>query len=66
MPMRGELSAPSMRAAWQKQPAESVWRQVSEILWSPDLVVVVALTAIGLAATVCLLLLSPSFGNIAG
>jgi|HubBroStandDraft_5_1064220.scaffolds.fasta_scaffold87098_3 hypothetical protein len=66
MPMRGELSAPTMRAAWQKQPAEPVWRQIFEILWSPDLIVVIALAALGLAATICVSLLSPSFANIIG
>jgi hypothetical protein len=66
MPMRGELSAPTMRAAWQKQPAEPKLRQIFEILWSPDLVVVVALAAIGLAASICMSLLSSSFLNAIG
>jgi hypothetical protein len=55
-----------MRAAWQKQPAEPVWRQIFEILWSPDLFVVLTLAAIGLAATICMSLVSPSFANIMG
>jgi hypothetical protein len=55
-----------MRAAWQKHPAEPKWRQIFEILRNPDLVVVVVLAAIGLAATICVALLSPSFLNIIG
>lgn len=61
MPIRGELSASTMRAAWQKRPIEPVWRQVSEFLWSPDLIVVLVLCAIGLLATVCAALFSSSF-----
>ena len=65
MPIRGELSAPAMRAAWQKRPIEPVWRQVFGILWNPDLIVVLALCAIGLLATVCAVLFSSFFVNIA-
>ena len=27
MPVRAELSIPAMRDGWERQPAESVWRQ---------------------------------------
>jgi hypothetical protein len=64
MPMRSELSAPAMRAAWQKRPAETAWRQASGILRSPDLIVIVAITATGLAATLFAAIFWPSFLNI--
>jgi hypothetical protein len=65
MPIRGELPAPTMRAAWQKGAPEPRWSQVFDILWSPDLFVVLVLCAIGLSATVCALLFSSSFINTA-
>jgi hypothetical protein len=61
MPMRGELSAPAMRAAWQKLPPEPAWRQISGILWSPDLLVIVAMIALGLVASICAAFFWPSF-----
>lgn len=64
MPIKGELAAPAMRAAWQKRPIEPMWRQVFEILWNPDLIVVLVLCAIGLLATVCAALFSSSFVNL--
>jgi hypothetical protein len=66
MPMREELSAPGMRAAWQKRPTEPMWRQLAEIRRSPDLVVIIVLTAIGLSLSFCVELLPPSFLNIIG
>jgi hypothetical protein len=62
--MRGEISAPTMRTAWQKQPAEPAWRQVSGILWSPDLILVLAVSALGLFASVCAALFFSSFLDI--
>jgi len=64
MPMRAELAAPTMRAAWQKQPDESSWLAVTDILRSPDLIVVVAMAAIGLFATIGAALFYPSFFDI--
>ena len=66
MPMRAELSVPTMRAAWQKQPAETAWRQICRILWSDDLIVVLAVSALGLFASVCAALFCPSFLDIVG
>jgi hypothetical protein len=53
-----------MRAAWQKQPDESAWLAVTDILRSPDLIVVVAMAAIGLFATIGAALFYPSFFDI--
>jgi hypothetical protein len=53
-----------MRTAWQKQPAEPAWRQVSGILWSPDLILVLAVSALGLFASVCAALFFSSFLDI--
>jgi hypothetical protein len=62
--MRSELALPAMRPVWQKRPTESAWRQASEILRSPDLIVVVVMSVIGLFASVFAAVFWPSFLNI--
>jgi hypothetical protein len=66
MPMRGQLSAPAMGAAWQKQPAGPAWYQISEILLTPDLVVVLGVSMLGLLASISAALFSSSFLNVVG
>jgi hypothetical protein len=61
MTISGELSAPAMRAAWQKLPPEPAWRQICGILWSSDLFVIVAMSALGLVASICAAFFWPSF-----
>jgi hypothetical protein len=60
VPMRSELAIPTMRAAWQKRPAESAWHQASKILRSSDLIVVAAMSAIGLSASILAAVFYPS------
>lgn len=64
MPMRAELAAPTMRAAWQKQPAEPAWRQITGILRTPDMIVVLVVSALGLFASACAALFCSSFLDI--
>jgi hypothetical protein len=53
-----------MRAAWQKQPAEPAWRQITGILRTPDMIVVLAVSALGLVASVCAALFCSTFFDI--
>jgi hypothetical protein len=65
MPMRGELLIPAMSTGQRMRPAESTWLQVFGIFRSPDLAVVVVISAISIVASLSLALLFPFAQDVA-
>jgi hypothetical protein len=64
MPMRSELSISAMRTGWKPQGTAFSWR-LSESLRNPDLLLLVAVAAVGLLLAASLAFLFPFPDDIA-
>jgi len=65
MPMREALSASAMRPGWSDQASEFSWSGISRLSWSREAAVVVVFCAIGLLASIWLMLSFPQSDEIA-
>ena len=64
MPMKGELSIPTLRLGNRRKATETPWsRFLSEII-KPDFLAVVYFCIIGLLIAACLIQLVPNFGEL--
>ena len=63
MPMRGELSAPTITISNRSKAKKSRSRFLSEVT-RPDFLAVVYVCIIGLLITACLVQLTPNFGEL--
>jgi hypothetical protein len=65
MPMRGELSIPAMRAGRAVPAVDLGWHRALDALRSPELRVVIVISAIGLLLAFCLTQLLPLADDVA-
>ncbi len=64
MPMKGELSIPTLRIRNRGKAAETPWSQVLSAITKPDFLAVFYFCVIGLLVAACFIQLVPNFGEL--